>query len=241
MPFVRQDMPQYHYADSDGLIGLRGVMHYCQIIHTWHFHTIDKGNDVLPQRYGAGWVYTRYHVILNRKIDYSGPLTLRAWLEPYRQPVLINENVEILQGGSLAACAKLESCVFSLTRQRPVRLSAVEFPEDFAEDIPNAIPDFLGTEKTAEGTSERYVRTVRTSDLDVNGHMNNLRYIEMFRDAHDSAFWQAFPAREMEICFLTQCREGEAISVRSRTEADRVHMAALHADGRLAAVASFLR
>ena len=167
MPFVQRDLPQYHFTDADGLIGLRGVAHYLQNIHTWHFHSVGKGNDVLPQKYGAGWIYTRYHVVLNRKIGYSGDLTLKAWMEPYRQPVLVNENVEIEQNGELVACGKMECCVFSLTRQRPLRLSAVEFPEDFAEDIPNSIPDFLGIEKTADGTEERYLRTVRTSDLDV--------------------------------------------------------------------------
>ena len=239
MPFIQKDLPQYHYADDDALIGLRGAMYYFQNIHTWHLHSVGKGNDVLPQKYQAGWIYTRYHVLLKQKIDYSGELTLRAWMEPYRQPVLVNENEEILQNGKLAACGKLESCVFSLTRQRPLRLSAIEFPEDFAEDVPNDIPDFLGIEKTADGTEERYIRTVRASDLDVNRHMNNLHYIAMFQDAYDSAFWHAFAPNEMEICFMSQCREGEEISVRSRITGNTVHFAALHQDGRIASVADF--
>ena len=119
MPFVQKDMPQYHYADDDGLIGFRGIMHYFQNVHTWHLHSVNKGNDVIPQQYGAGWIYTRYHVCMRRKIDYGDELTLKAWMEPYRQPVLVKENVEIYQHGKLAACGKLESCVFSLTRQRP--------------------------------------------------------------------------------------------------------------------------
>ena len=207
MPFIQKDLPQYHYADDDGLIGLRGAMYYFQNIHTWHLHSIDKGNDVLPQKYEAGWIYTRYHVVLKQKMDYRGELTLRAWMEPYRQPVLVNENIEILQHGKIAACGKLECCVFSLARQRPLRLTAVDFPENFAEDVPNDIPDFLGIEKTADGTEERYIRTVRASDLDVNRHMNNLHYIAMFQDACDSSFWRDFSPKEMEICFMSQCKE----------------------------------
>ncbi|HRV33668.1 MAG TPA: thioesterase [Anaerovoracaceae bacterium] len=239
MPFIQKDMPQYHYADDDGLIGLRGIMHYFQNIHTWHLHSINKGNDVIPQQYGAGWIYTRYHAVLKQKIDYMDGLTLKAWMEPYRQPVLVNENVEIHQHGKLVACGKLEGCVFSLTRQRPLRLSAIEFPEDFAEDIPNEIPDFLGIEKTAEGTEPRYTRMVRTSDLDVNRHMNNLRYIEMFQDVYDSKFWREFAPTEMEIRFMSQCREGEEISVCSRVDGSAVRLAALHQDGQIAAVAEF--
>ena len=28
MPFIQKDLPQYHYADDDALIGLRGAMYY---------------------------------------------------------------------------------------------------------------------------------------------------------------------------------------------------------------------
>ncbi len=239
MPFTQKDMPQYHYADDDGLIGLRGIMHYFQNIHTWHLHSINKGNDVIPQQYGAGWVYTRYRVLMNQKIDYTDELILKAWMEPYRQPVLVNENVEVCQHGKLVACGKLEGCVFSLIRQRPLRLSAIEFPDNFAEDIPNEVPGFLGIEKTIEGTEPRYIRTVRTSDLDVNRHMNNLRYIEMFQDAYECHFWREFEPKEMEICFTSQCKEGEDVSVRSRIADGVVHLAALHSDGKIAAMAEF--
>ena len=69
--------------------------------------------------------------------------------------MLVNENVEILQHGKVAACGKLECCVFSLARQRPLRLTAVDVPENFAEDVPNDIPGFLGIARTADGTEER--------------------------------------------------------------------------------------
>ena len=45
----------------------------------------------------------------------------------------------------------------------------------------------------------------------------------------------------MEICFMSQCREGEEISVRSKMARDAVHFAALHPDGRIAAAADFRR
>ena len=241
MPFTQITMPQYRDADEDGLIGLRGVTRYCQDIHTWYMHSVNKGNDVLPEQYGAGWIYTRYRVQVCHKMDYTDQLSLRTWMEPYRQPVLVNINVEITQHDRIAATGKLETCLFSLTRQRPLRLSAVEFPENFAEDLPNTIPDFSRLEKTADGMESRYIRTVRTSDLDKNRHMNNLRYVEMFQDAHDSAFWDAFQAKELEICFLSQSREGEALSVRSIVGDKSVRLAALHEDGTLASVAEFRR
>lgn len=241
MPFRQTVMPQYRDADEDGLIGLRGAARYFQDIHTWYFHSVEKGNDVLPEKYGAGWVYTRYHISLRKKMDYSGPLLLTAWMEPYRQPVLVSMNMTVEQGGEIAACGKIESCVFSLTRRRPLRLSAIDFPENFAEEIDNDIPGFMGLDKSAENMEQRYLRTVRVSDLDKMGHMTNLRYIEMFQDAYDSGFWKQLGPTGMEVVFLSQCMEGETLSVRSRADGDTVHLAAVHADGTLASVAAFMK
>lgn len=239
MPFEQTVHPQYRDAEADGLIGLKGAMHYFQDIHTWFMHSLHKGNDEIPEKYGSAWVYTRYLVSLSQKIDYTDQISLQAWMEPYRQPVLVNVNMLLHQHGSVAAMGKIENCVFSLERQRPQRLSAIEFPEGIPEEIPNSIPDFIRLEKTAEGMTEMYTRTVRYSDLDKSNHMTNLRYIDMFQDAYDKAFWAQFDARQMEMCFLSQSREGETLSVRSRQDDHEVHFAAVHADGTLAAVAMF--
>ena len=197
MPFVQTFQPQYRDADPDGLIGLKGAMHYFQDIHTWFMHSIHKGNDELPEKYGSAWVYTRYLVSLTQKIDYTDSITLDAWMEPYRQPVLVNVNMILRQHGHVAAMGKIENCIFSLERQRPQRLSAIEFPEGIPEEIPNSIPEFIRLEKTAEGMTEKYTRTVRCSDLDKSNHMTNLRYIDMFQDAYDKTCGNHFSTNQM--------------------------------------------
>ena len=239
MPFEQTILPQYRDADPVGLIGLKGCMHYFQDIHTYYMHSIHKGNDELPEQYGAAWVYTRYHVSLKHKLDYTDSAQLSTWMEPYHQPVLVNLNFILRQHGQIAATGKLENCVFSLVRQRPLRLNAIDFPEDFAEDVPNDIPDFIQLKKSTEGMTERYRRTVRMSDLDKSNHMTNLRYIDMFQDAYDAAFWKTFDPKEMEIAFLSQALEGEELTILSKQNKNEISLAAIHSDGKIASVAMF--
>ena len=240
MPFSQTIQPQFRDSDSDGLVGLRGCLRYFQDIHTWYLHAMDKGNDVVPERYGTAWIYTRYRMRLYQKLDYTDSATLTTWMEPYRQPVLVKQNLIVAQHGRTVAEGKLETCLFSLARQRPVRLSAIEFPDGVPEDIPNAIPDFLPVEKTAGGMTERYRHTVRVADIDRNRHMNNLRYIELFQNAYSSDFWRSFAPAEVQINFLSQSREGETLTVLAREDGNTIRMAAVHGDGRLAAMAVFI-
>ncbi len=184
-------------------------------------------------------MYTKYHVSLKHKLDYTDTASLSVWMEPYRQPVLVNLNFELRQHEQIAATGKLENCVFSLQRQRPLRLSAIGFPDGVPEDVPNSIPDFVRLDRSTEGMEERYRRTVRMSDLDKSNHMTNLRYIDMYLDAYDSTFWKAFEPRAMEISFLSQCREEAELTVLSRAENDAIYLAAVHADGSPASMAMF--
>ena len=154
-------------------------------------------------------------------------------------PLLLTLDSTIEQRGELVACGKIETCVFDLNRQLPRRLSSIDFPDGIAEEVENDIPSFIGLGKSANGLTERYRKTVRVSDLDKSRHMSNLRYIEMFQDAYESSFWSELDPHELEIRFLSQCKEGETVSVCSRTDDTGVHFAALHQDGTLASTAFF--
>ena len=39
--------------------------------YTYFMHAIEKGNDVIPEKYGAAWIYTQCHVKINQKIGYD--------------------------------------------------------------------------------------------------------------------------------------------------------------------------
>lgn len=56
-------------------------------------------------------------------------------------------------------------------------------------------------------------RTVRYTDLDVNGHMNNCRYLDWIDDLLPSAFHEHHPIREFSLCYLSEIRESETLDL----------------------------
>ena len=55
-------------------------------------------------------------------------------------------------------------------------------------------------------------RTVRFSDLDINGHLNNARYLDWVADLTDSEFQREHDLKQMVICYLSEAREGQEIA-----------------------------
>ena len=56
-------------------------------------------------------------------------------------------------------------------------------------------------------------RTVRYSDLDRNGHMNNCRYLEWVTDLLPSVFHKDNKMKEFTVCYLSEAREGEQLNL----------------------------
>ena len=56
-------------------------------------------------------------------------------------------------------------------------------------------------------------RSVRFSDLDINGHVNNCRYMEWVDDLLGADFHETNYPRQMVICYLSEVREGENVEI----------------------------
>ena len=56
-------------------------------------------------------------------------------------------------------------------------------------------------------------RTVRYTDLDRNGHMNNTRYFDWIDDLITSDYHYAHPIREFTICYHSEAREGQTLDM----------------------------
>ena len=56
-------------------------------------------------------------------------------------------------------------------------------------------------------------RIVRYTDLDINGHMNNCRYLDWVEDLLPSMFHQQNEMREFTLCYMSEVREKEAVGL----------------------------
>ena len=66
------------------------------------------------------------------------------------------------------------------------------------------------TPKPLEHTAPRRVGYAL---LDRNGHMNNTRYLDWLDDLLPAQFHQTHPVREFTVCYLSEAREGQELSL----------------------------
>ena len=71
-------------------------------------------------------------------------------------------------------------------------------------------------------TDRQAQRTVRFTDLDINGHMNNCRYLDWICDLLPSDFHKDASAAEFTVCYLSEAREDETVTLDWELSEDRV-------------------
>lgn len=115
--YVRDYLPMFRDSDAQGLIGARAYLYYFQDMSTLHLHQVGKGNDTLPETYGAAWIYTKYKIKICRRADYTRPLHMETWIEK-QDKLRIWQDLKISAGNETYALGRLESCVFHLDEQK---------------------------------------------------------------------------------------------------------------------------
>ena len=68
----------------------------------------------------------------------------------------------------------------------------------------------------------RCSRTVRFTDLDINGHMNNTRYFDWMFDVLPSSFHGNHTMKELTICYLAEAREGQTLDMNWEISEDKL-------------------
>lgn len=235
MQYRMELLPQYREAGADGFIGLKGYMNYCQDAATWHMHTFGLGNDRLIEEFSIAWMFTKCHITLLGKGDYTAPVSVETGMTDI-QKARVDRDFRITQEGRLLALARIENCLYHLHENRLCRLQEIGFP-DLEPDPPLEDTGIIKIKRDISGMQKVYERKVLYSDLDKSRHMNNLHYTDLFMDAFPPVFYEERNITGYDINYISQGFYGDVLGVYMKHGENDSVMAAVKEDGKIAALA----
>ena len=118
-----------------------------------------------------------------------------------------------IQSGRIHPMADVFSAELELGKEPEMTAPFQRIPPDFSSD------ELLGTYK------------VRSTDIDLGGHMNNVAYLRAILGCLPGKELKALPQAEVEIAFRAPCFEGENLEIRRRVTSEGWDFAALKPDG----------
>jgi len=190
--------------------GVLNILQEAATLAACEFHA--SGPEVL-EKYGALWMVTRMWYRLDEPLLWGEPFTVRTWHRGGKGAMLYRDFDLFREGRQIGEAVSVWVLVDAASR-RPVRLSQVE------EIAHSGAPELAKERKLVplrlpEGLALAETRQFHYSDIDCNGHVNNVRYADLASDA--VGLEGRLPAGKfvssLQIGYLRECMAGERLDV----------------------------
>ena len=205
--------------DIDGNleIKLSSLTRYMQQVATDHANKIGFGHKQLGKERHI-WVIIRMQMYINRlpKIDEEFYIATHPGES---KSFLYFRHFEVYDShNKLLAVASSSWVVLNYdTRKVVIRPFDKPIPEETDKnDIP--LPDKV----VGEAPNLVDSRKARYSEVDMNGHINNTRYVDYIQDMHDTAFFKENRIGKILINFEKEIKEGDLINLYSNNDSPEI-------------------
>ena len=228
------------YCSASAALSPLGAFTIFQAMATQHADAIGVGSTAMAQR-GLFWL------AVHTRIDFFAPaylmdeLTAQTWAEACRErDVRSYRSYTLRRGETDIARGKTEWAILG-PGQKLTPFGQLGFPEDYVFSERQGITDApcRFTDDFDESDLVGHY-TVRSTDIDLGHHMNNVAYVRVLLDCFPAAVLDSGAVRSMEVHYSAQCREGEELSVYLKREGKLCRMAIKRPEGKTAILASVL-
>ena len=215
--FVKEFRIESSCCDSRGLLSIPRTFEIFMDLASQHAGMLKIGIDELTPK-GMFWVVSKTRVRIRRLPKMGDHVQLTTWPQ---KPDRIRSfrNYRISDGDEILVEGKSEWVVLHLESGKMVSPTEV-FPEDLQLREDSVWTDNFSRMPLAFAEKPFAEYTVRSTDIDVGGHMNNAAYVRMINSLWSNGEWNAMDIREMEVFYRSQSYEGQKLLVRQHREED---------------------
>ena len=201
--FERETDVPSSMCDHSGRLGLVDTFNLFMDLATVHALEMGCGwRQMMPK--GLFWLTVKTKIVFGERPLMGDAVTLRTWPEAPDKMRCVRDY-QLDWRGRTVISGKTEWAVFNLKTQRLVPVGEV-YPEGLAFGREPACPaPFVRVVDDFEGIEPFAQYTVRSTDIDLGGHMNNVAYVRAVLGGFSVAEQQAMDIREIDAIFRPQC------------------------------------
>lgn len=162
------------------------------------------------------WVLSRFQVRMLKYPSMNDPVIIETWPKGPDRLFFIRDYRISTPEGTTLALATTAWLVLDGNTGRPQRLDDSHRLHDFHVDDFHAIVEVPGKLPGVEEPDRSFLHTARYSDLDINKHVNSLKYIEWIQDCYDQEDYLTGNFKEFQINYHMETRFGEEVDIRMK-------------------------
>ena len=197
-------------ADAGGRLGIPNTFGLFMDIASIHAGLLGCGLNAMSRR-GLFWLTVKTQIVFFDRPMVMERVSARTWPESPGK-IRCNRSYELRRGEEILVAGKTEWAVMDLRTKQLSPLSEI-YPSELSFDLPLAVPDPYARIRDTEDDWQPFADyRVRSTDIDLGGHMNNAAYPRALFGAFSTEELEAMQARSIDLIFRAPCYEGEELT-----------------------------
>lgn len=222
-------------CDGNSLLSIPAALDMFQNTATLHADHFDIGPEGMNRR-NYFWIITKTRIHMNRMPEMMEDVSANTWIQAPERASCERDYSITDSGGEVLAYGRSIWAVISRDTGRLVQMKDL-YPElDFNKLPPDEKP-FLKLGKNFEDAEEIGQYTIRSVDIDLGGHMNNVNYVRSMLGCFTSEELKDMNISELELNFISQSYEGDTLRFLRRKTEEGIDIGAINPEGKVAFIA----
>ena len=204
------------YVDCFGRLKPSMILYFAQEVATQHCEILGCDWDTMAAK-GLFWAVMRHRIHISRLPRTGETIRIETWPMPTtkvcypRSMAAYDQNGEVLfQVHSLWVLMDTKTRAMVLPGKSGVEVTGILRGTELPAPV-SLVPKELEHVVT---------RKVCYSDLDRNGHMNNVKYLDWMADLLSSDHHREHPPKQISLCYVNEAREGAELALHRAQRTD---------------------
>jgi medium-chain acyl-[acyl-carrier-protein] hydrolase len=218
LQFEKEYKVHVYESGPDGRLSLFSMLDFLQDIAAEHAEKLRFGRDDLLKE-NRFWVLSRMLAKISVWPEWGETIIVRTWPRGTDKLFALRDFEIFFPDGKNVAYASSSWLVVDRTTKRVQRPDDLLTRFNLEFPVKNALDRNAGKiePSSPDGLTSDVFR-VKISDLDVNLHTNNVRYINWVTDTYDLDFRMNHIPASLEINYLAESKWNEEIFIRTSSE-----------------------
>ena len=198
------------------------LLNYFQDTASFSVEHLDISVGELGENFGLAWVLTRIRLELIRLPELNEEITIETWPQEIRKWEL-QRDFQVRDGKGDVIGRAISSWMVIDVASRALQRTDVLGIDFRSPGLESVIAGRLGKLGALSSPVRAYQKYVGYSDIDLNGHINNARYVDYALDCFSLDLHERYAIRSMEINYLLEAFPGDVLLLDKDTSAAEEH------------------
>ena len=205
---------RFNAIDASDSMTMNAVFGFFQEAAISHAENLGVGREAM-ERANQVWILSRISVQVDRRPKYGETITVRTWPRGGEKLFAIRDYDIRDSEDKPAVSARSCWIIIDMKKRRPLR------PQSVMDGLPqneglNAFSEAAGIAASIEECSSPVKvaeRPALYSDVDYNGHVNNVTYIRWIEDTFERGLLEQAKRMRLDINYLNEILPGEVTGI----------------------------